>query len=561
MGRAGEVMAERAIGRWISRAGERVAASRRIERQACSGVWLVLHSRNSPFSLPMSRFLLALAAFLTCLVGPLAAQQPEKPKITLTVEGDFLALQVRGQAPAGTTAVQFRLAEAGEIAPNAAWSPAPGKLSAEGAFEFALPLRASRWSQLQVRALQGEVELAKKSTQTKRDVFEWLTPERIAALPEPERAAWTAYLARSAERRAREYDLLAGECRGLGRAKAQPAPGTRQVLEMDSDTSPQWFAQPEAVRLAEAAISFQTPSGGWSKAVDYAPGPRTPGMHWTSQAGDPWHYCGTFDNRTTTEQLKLLAGVFTATRRDDVRAALERGLEYVFEAQYPNGGWPQNYPVESGYHEAITLNDDAMVHVLEILLAVAEQKAPFAFANEALRARARVAFDKGLACLAAMQVRIGGELTVWCAQHDPLTLQPVHARLKEPPSLSGAESAEVVRFLMRKAPLSPQNEATIVAALAWFEKNRLTGLRQTKTPEGRSDYVEDAASKEVYWARFYDLQTGRAIFPGAQDGINYPTFREMAAKNKVAYAFLTTKPEALLTTERARWEKRLTKGR
>jgi PelA/Pel-15E family pectate lyase len=95
-------------------------------------------------------------------------------------------------------------------------------------------------------------------------------------------------------------------------------------------------------------------------------------MHWSNQSDDGWHYCGTFDNRTTTEQIKFLAGVFTATKRDDVKAALMKGLDYVFAAQYPNGGWPQNVPVERGYHEAITLNDDAMVHILEVLHGLAE---------------------------------------------------------------------------------------------------------------------------------------------------------------------------------------------
>jgi hypothetical protein len=63
----------------------------------------------------------------------------------------------------------------------------------------------------------------------------------------------------------------------------------------------------------------------------------------------------------------------------------------------------------------------------------------------------------------------------------------------------------------------------------------------------------------VYWARFYDLKTGEAIFPGAQDGIAYKTYREMAAHNKVGYDYLTTRPAELLGKERERWLKRLAK--
>ncbi len=60
-------------------------------------------------------------------------------------------------------------------------------------------------------------------------------------------------------------------------------------------------------------------------------------------------------------QLRFLAGVNGETKREDAKAALLRGLEWLFAALYPNGGWPQNCPVEPGYHEAITLNDDAMI--------------------------------------------------------------------------------------------------------------------------------------------------------------------------------------------------------
>lgn len=506
----------------------------------------------------ITRALFGLVLLFSTVVSGLHAQD-EKPKVTLTTEADFLALHVSGKAPAGTTALQYRFAESGEIAEAAAWTAVSAKVSDDGGFQFDLPLKSSRWSEIQVRALKGADEVAKKLSRSRVDVFEWLKPERIAAMPEAERGVWSAYMKRSIERREAEFDILASECRKLGIAKASPAPGNRAELEKDSDTPIEWYSSAEAVKLAEAVMSYQTPSGGWSKAVNYTQGSRKPGAHWTAQKGDQWHYCGTIDNRTTTEQVKLLAGVYSATKREDVKTALMRGLEYLWEAQFPNGGWPQNYPIESGYHEAITLNDDAMVHVLEVMLLIAEKSPPFAFAEDGLQKRAQAAYDKGIDCLAAAQVRIDGKLAVWCAQHDPLDLGPVHARTKEPPSLSGGESAELVKFLMRKAPISDKTTAMIEPALAWFESHKLTGLRKGKNEAGKTDYIEDASSTEVYWARFYDLKTGNAIFPGSQDGINYPTFREMAAKNKVAYDFMVTKPRDVIGKEVERWKKRMTK--
>ena len=388
--------------------------------------------------------------------------------------------------------------------------------------------------------------------------FTMLTDELLAKLPEAQRAEWTAYIAQSRAFAAEEHRLLDAE---RTKAEAKPAPGNRAEFEHDSDTPAEWFASAENQKLAEIVISYQTPTGGWSKAIDYTKGPRQPGTHWTAQTGDAWHYCGTFDNRTTTEQIKFLAGVFTATKRDDVKTALMKGLDYLFAAQYPNGGWPQNYPVERGYHEAITLNDDAMVHILEVLHNLAEGDNHFAFADDALKQRAQASFDKGIANIAAMQVRIDGQPTVWCAQHHPLTLEPVKARAKEPPSLSGGESANLVKFLMRSGPTTPEVVAIIESALKWFDAHRLTGLRKTKNDQGKTDYIADPASTDVLWARFYDLKTAKPIFAGADDGIVYSTFQEMAAKNKVAYDFFSTRPAELLGKELPRWRKRLEKGK
>lgn len=482
-----------------------------------------------------------------------------KPLLTLKVSADYLALHVTGKAPADATALQYRLAEAGTVADNAEWLPAPAILGAGGAFALDISLKSSLWSELQLRAMKGGDVLVKKETHSEKDAFELLTPGRIAALPEPDRTAWADYMTRSAQRSARELELLAAECRKLGRAESMPAPDNRAELELDSDTPDSWFAGVEAQTLADAVMSYQTPTGGWSKAIDFTKGQRPPGTHWTSQHGDGWHYCGTLDNRTTTEQVKLLAGVFTATKRDDAMAAALRGIGYLLEAQFPNGGWPQNYPVEPGYHEAVTLNDNAMVHVLEVLLAIANNTAPFAFTDAALRQHAQAAFDKGIRCLLAAQVKVDGALTVWCAQHDPLTLAPVAARKKEPPSLSGGESTELLRFLMRQGPMTAEVKTAVEAGVAWLDAHRITQMRKTKNAEGKTDYIADSGSQEVYWARFYDVQTSKPMFAGAQDGIVYATFSEMAAKNKVGYDYFTTKPRDVIEKELPRWKKRMAK--
>ena len=76
----------------------------------------------------------------------------------------------------------------------------------------------------------------------------------------------------------------------------------------------------------------------------------------------------------------------------DVGRSLARaraaGLEWLLAAQYPNGGWPQYFPLRADYSRHITFNDDAMVNVLWLLDDVAAGRAPLDVADAATRARA-----------------------------------------------------------------------------------------------------------------------------------------------------------------------------
>ena len=65
----------------------------------------------------------------------------------------------------------------------------------------------------------------------------------------------------------------------------------------------------------------------------------------------------------------------------------------------------------------------------------------FAFVPEKTRRLAAASLQRGLACILATQIVVDGRRTVWCQQHDALTLQPVSARNYEMPSEVSSESA------------------------------------------------------------------------------------------------------------------------
>ena len=175
-----------------------------------------------------------------------------------------------------------------------------------------------------------------------------------------------------------------------------------------------WYASAEARRLAAKVIQHQSAEGGWPKNTDLFVPPRPD--------ADP-ALNNTIDNGGTTQPLAFLARTIAAGDAES-RAAFDRGLDYLLAAQQPNGGWAQFYPLRGGYHDQITYNDDAMVHVMELLRDVGDGAVPYAFVDEGRRERARQAVARGVETLLKTQVRRDGVLTGWCAQHDAQKAPP-----------------------------------------------------------------------------------------------------------------------------------------
>ena len=387
-----------------------------------------------------------------------------------------------------------------------------------------------------------------------------ITTERIGQLPAAEQRPWQAYWERSQSNAAADAAVLQAEVASLKLTNALPAPSGGD-FKLPSKSDKAWFAQEKAQQLADVILSFQSPAGGWSKHTGFAKGLRRPGMQFSSQyePGHPPHYLATFDNHSTTDEMQFLAAVWNATKREDCKAAFVKGLNFILAAQFPNGGWPQVYPLEGGYHDDITLNDDAMTHVLELLQAIARDEPDFAFLDESQRKQAAAALDTGIQCLLNSQVRQGTNRTVWCAQFDPITLEPAAARKMEPASLSGAESAHVLLFLMSITNPTPETVSAIEGSLRWFEAAKIKG--ETKTgPNGKQYFEPSPAGSQVRWARFYNLTNNQPEFPG-RDGVIYKSFSEMAAVNKLGYDYFSSQPGSIISNGQKKWRKMLAKSK
>jgi PelA/Pel-15E family pectate lyase len=269
----------------------------------------------------------------------------------------------------------------------------------------------------------------------------------------------------------------------------------------------------------------------------------------------------TIDNGATTTQLRFLARVFTAARADRFRVAFVAGLDFLFAAQYPNGGWPQFYPLRTDYSRHITFNDNAMTNAMTLLRDVADGRAPVAFVDEARKARAKMAYGKGVAVILASQITVEGRLTAWCAQVDAVTLAPRPARTYEHASISGSESVGIVRFLMAIDRPSPAVVAAVESAVAWFTDVQLAGMRvvdraDASVPCGRDRVVMQDPAAPPIWARFYEIGTNRPIFSG-RDGIVRYSLAEVEVERRVNYSWLGPYAADLLAKDYPAWKARV----
>jgi hypothetical protein len=296
---------------------------------------------------------------------------------------------------------------------------------------------------------------------------------------------------------------------------------------------------------------------------------------------------GTLDNDATNTEIHFLAelsAAFPGKDGDAYRASALRGIEYLLHAQYPNGGWPQVWPLEGGYHDAITFNDDAVTESAEVLTLASEggqhvskldpayiaaglQSAPhgggdmpvpqtttedYSFVPAAVRVRAKAAAAKALECILATQLRVpasGGKgtvLTVWAQQNDPLTLKPTTARNYEPEALASGESASVLEYLMLLPHAPPAVVRSVDAGAAWFHAHTIMGYGWSGgrgTPGGRT--FAPAPGAGPLWARYYSLTTGKPIF-GDRDKTIHDDVMELSLERRNGYAWYSDGPKHTL---------------
>ncbi len=230
-----------------------------------------------------------------------------------------------------------------------------------------------------------------------------------------------------------------------------------------------------AERVAGALIWGQLPSGGWHYFIDFD----MPGVQkWYNEVASQcrgweefYHYYGnaTFDDDTTASATRFLLRIYSSTLDPKFRPALLKALDFILEAQYPNGGWPQRYPLRydyphnrrPDYTSFHTYNDEVMPNNIYLLLEAYEK-----LGNEEYLKAAR----RGMGFYLISQ--LPSPQAGWALQYD-MEMKPAWARSYEPAALCSDQTVENIRDLQNFWMITGDRRylEPISKAIQWLENS------------------------------------------------------------------------------------------
>lgn len=322
--------------------------------------------------------------------------------------------------------------------------------------------------------------------------------------------------------------------------------------------------QPADIKqVADNILLFQKTNGGWAKNYDMF-AILTPEQA-KAIAAQKNKLNTTFDNGTCYTQIRALAIAYASIKDDQYKAAAMKGLNYILEAQYANGGWPQYYPLEKNYSRYITFNDGGMTGIVALLSDIVQKEPLYGFIDDDLRKKIAVAYTKGIDCILNTQIRDNGKLTAWCQQYDEVTLQPTWARKFEPAGICNGESVGIVFFLMNIEHPDERVVKAVNAAMRWFDESKIynTIVKTVKAETMNTPFrvsttdrvVETDSTAPPIWTRFYELKTHRPLFCNRDSKVVY-SLAEVDRERRDGYAWYTYAPQKALDYY-AKWLKKV----
>ena len=258
-----------------------------------------------------------------------------------------------------------------------------------------------------------------------------------------------------------------------------------------------------AKRVADVLVWGQHPSGGWHYFIDFD---ITGVRKWYDEVGSKcwgweeyYHYYGncTFDDGVTSGATTFLLNLYMTTLDPAYRVPLIKALDFVLESQYPNGGWPQRYPLKYDYpHDGhadytafYTFNDDVIQGNIHLLLDAWER-----LGNEEYKKAA----DRGMDFLIISQ--LPKPQAGWGQQYD-MDMKSAPARSYEPASVMPGQTVQCISDLETFYTITGDKKYLrgIPDAIEWLENSVL--------PEGHNKM-----NPRITHAIFYELGTNKPLY-------------------------------------------------
>ncbi|MFC1541537.1 pectate lyase [Candidatus Latescibacterota bacterium] len=300
-----------------------------------------------------------------------------------------------------------------------------------------------------------------------------------------------------------------------------------------------------AERTANVLIYGQHPSGGWHYFIDFD----MAGVEqWYDEVAEHcwgweeyYHYYGncTFDDNVSSGVTEFLLDIYMETLKPEYKVPLLKALDFILESQYPNGGWPQRYPLSNEYpHDGhddytpyYTFNDEVITNNVHLLLKAYELLGVEKYLEAAHR-------GMDFTIISQYVNKDGVFQAGWSAQHD-MNLIPAAARSYEPAAISPGYTVRAIRDLEQFYIMSGNRKylTVIPDAITWLEQSYLPENHKTNDRVTHATFYELGTNKPLYAHREgTSIETGHywidyepKNFPGhygMQQTINVPAVRK-----------------------------------
>lgn len=280
-------------------------------------------------------------------------------------------------------------------------------------------------------------------------------------------------------------------------------PGTISMGHLFLDafraTGNEYYYQ-SAQKAANAIIWGQSHEGGWNYMIDFA-GDRSMKEWYNTIGKNGWrleefqHYYGnsTFDDDITSDAARFLLRMYLEKLDPSYKPSLDKAIGFILKSQYPNGGWPQRYPLKYDFNKEghpdytsfYTFNDDVIwenVHFLiQCYLSLGEER----FLEPILR---------GMNFYLLSQDGCGA----W-GQQLTLNMQTAGARTYEPAAFLPSTTCENALLLLKFYQYTGDRKflVRVPDAIKWLEETKLP-VDQVNEGRDHSTFVEPGTNKPIY---------------------------------------------------------------